>query len=96
MGRTPVPMPWLRRRVERAGHVPHRFAYSLTFETPTSATAHLARLIELSGSTMGMTYLANFAMSLISASRRCLRIRIWCQRSSRSGQRLPTLLGQER
>ncbi|MFN3545004.1 MAG: esterase/lipase family protein [Thiobacillus sp.] len=46
MGRTPVSMLRLRRRLKRAGHVPHLFAYSPTFETLDGATARLARLIE--------------------------------------------------
>ena len=46
MGRTPVSMLRLRRHLKRAGHVPHLFAYSPTFETLAGATARLARLIE--------------------------------------------------
>ncbi|MEW5966585.1 MAG: alpha/beta hydrolase [Pseudomonadota bacterium] len=46
MGRTPVSMLRLRRRLKRAGHVPHLFAYSPTFETLAGASARLARLIE--------------------------------------------------
>lgn len=46
MGRTPLSMLRLRRRLERAGHVPHLFAYSPTFETLAGATSRLARLIE--------------------------------------------------
>lgn len=46
MGRTPVSMLRLRRRLRRAGHVPHLFGYSPTFETLAGASARLARLIE--------------------------------------------------
>ncbi|MFP5410379.1 MAG: esterase/lipase family protein [Gammaproteobacteria bacterium] len=46
MGRTPGSMLRLRRRLKRAGHVPHLFAYSPTFETLDHAVARLARLIE--------------------------------------------------
>lgn len=45
MGRTPVSMLRLRQRLKRAGHIPHLFAYSPTFETLAGATARLARLI---------------------------------------------------
>lgn len=46
MGRTPLSMLRLRRRLKRAGQVPHLFAYSPTFETLASASARLASLIE--------------------------------------------------
>lgn len=46
MGRTPLSMLRLRRRLARAGHVPHLFAYSPTFESLAGASARLARLIE--------------------------------------------------
>lgn len=46
MGRTPGSMLRLRRRLARAGHVPHLFAYSPTFETLDHAVARLTRLIE--------------------------------------------------
>lgn len=46
MGRTPLSMLRLRRRLGRAGHVPHLFAYAPTFETLAGASARLARLIE--------------------------------------------------
>lgn len=46
MGRTPVSMLRLRRRLKRAGHTPILFGYSPTFETLDGACARLARLIE--------------------------------------------------
>ena len=46
MGRTPLSMLRLRRRLRRAGHHPILFGYSLTFETLQGATARLVRLIE--------------------------------------------------
>lgn len=46
MGRTPLSMMRLRRRLRRAGHNPILFGYSPTFETLQGATARLVRLIE--------------------------------------------------
>ena len=46
MGRTPLSMLRLSRRVRRVGHHPILFGYSLTFETLQGATARLVRLIE--------------------------------------------------
>ena len=46
MGRTPLSMLRLRRRLRRAGHHPILFGYSPTFETLQGATARLVRLIE--------------------------------------------------
>jgi hypothetical protein len=46
MGRTPVSMARLGRRLRRAGHNPLLFAYSPTFETLQGASARLVRLIE--------------------------------------------------
>jgi pimeloyl-ACP methyl ester carboxylesterase len=46
MGRTPLSMMRLRRRLRRAGHNPILFGYSPTFETLHGATARLVRLIE--------------------------------------------------
>jgi pimeloyl-ACP methyl ester carboxylesterase len=46
MGRTPLSMLRLSRRLRRAGHHPILFGYSPTFETLQGATARLARLIE--------------------------------------------------
>lgn len=46
MGRTPLSMMRLRRRLLRAGHNPILFGYSPTFETLHGATARLVRLIE--------------------------------------------------
>jgi pimeloyl-ACP methyl ester carboxylesterase len=46
MGRTPVSMMRLRRRLRRAGHHPVLFGYSPTFETLQGASARLARLVE--------------------------------------------------
>lgn len=46
MGRTPLSMMRLRRRLQRAGHHPMLFGYSPTFETLQGATARLVRLID--------------------------------------------------
>ncbi|KVW93458.1 alpha/beta hydrolase [Thiobacillus denitrificans] len=46
MGRTPLSMMRLRRRLRRAGHHPILFGYSPTFETLQGATARLVKLIE--------------------------------------------------
>jgi len=46
MGRTPLSMLRLRRRLRRAGHKAILFGYSPTFETLQGATGRLARLIE--------------------------------------------------
>jgi pimeloyl-ACP methyl ester carboxylesterase len=46
MGRTPLSMMRLRRRLRRAGHRPHLFGYSPTFESLQGTTARLAGLIE--------------------------------------------------
>ena len=46
MGRTPLSMLRLRRRLRRAGHHPILFGYSPTFETMQGATARLVKLIE--------------------------------------------------
>ena len=46
MGRTPLSMLRLRRRLRRAGHNPILFGYSPTFETLQGATARLLGLIE--------------------------------------------------
>lgn len=46
MGRTPLSMMRLRRRLRRAGHHPILFGYSPTFETLQGASARLVRLIE--------------------------------------------------
>lgn len=46
MGRTPLSMLRLRRRLRRAGHRPLLFGYSPTFETLQGATARLVKLIE--------------------------------------------------
>ena len=46
MGRTPLSMLRLRRRLRRAGHHPILFGYSPTFETLQGATARLVKLIE--------------------------------------------------
>ncbi len=46
MGRTPVSMLRLRRRLRRAGHNPILFGYSPTFETLQGASTRLVRLIE--------------------------------------------------
>ena len=46
MGRTPVSMLRLRRRLRRAGHHPVLFGYSPTFETLQVASARLVSLIE--------------------------------------------------
>ena len=46
MGRTPLSMLRLRRRLRRAGHNPILFGYSPTFETLAGATARLVNLIE--------------------------------------------------
>ena len=46
MGRTPLSMLRLRRRLRRAGHNPILFGYSPTFETLQGATARLVKLIE--------------------------------------------------
>jgi pimeloyl-ACP methyl ester carboxylesterase len=45
MGRTPLSMMRLRRRLRRAGHNPILFGYSPTFETLQGATGRLVRLI---------------------------------------------------
>ncbi|MDP3583891.1 MAG: alpha/beta hydrolase [Thiobacillus sp.] len=46
MGRTPLSMLRLRRRLRRAGHHAILFGYSPTFETLQGASGRLARLIE--------------------------------------------------
>lgn len=46
MGRTPLSMLRLRRRLRRAGHHPILFGYSPTFETLQGATTRLVKLIE--------------------------------------------------
>lgn len=46
MGRTPLSMLRLRRRLRRAGHEAFLFGYSPTFETLQGASGRLARLIE--------------------------------------------------
>ena len=46
MGRTPLSMLRLRRRLRRAGHRVALFGYSPTFETLQGATARLLKLIE--------------------------------------------------
>ncbi len=46
MGRTPLSMLRLRRRLRRAGHNPILFGYSPTFETLQGATARLVKLLE--------------------------------------------------
>lgn len=46
MGRTPVSMFVLRRRLRKAGHNPILFGYWATFETLDGASRRLARLIE--------------------------------------------------
>ena len=46
MGRTPLSMLRLRRRLRRAGHRPILFGYSPTFETLQGATARLVDLID--------------------------------------------------
>ena len=46
MGRTPLSMMRLRRRLQRAGHHPILFGYSPTFETLQGAAARLVKLIE--------------------------------------------------
>jgi hypothetical protein len=46
MGRTPLSMLRLRRRLRRAGHRAILFGYSPTFETLEGASARLMRLIE--------------------------------------------------
>ena len=46
MGRTPLSMLRLRRRLRRAGHHPILFGYSPTFETLQGATARLLDLID--------------------------------------------------
>jgi len=46
MGRTPLSMLRLRRRLKRAGHTPILFGYSPTFETLQGASARLANLIK--------------------------------------------------
>jgi pimeloyl-ACP methyl ester carboxylesterase len=46
MGRTPLSMLRLRRRLRRAGHRVRLFGYSPTFETLQGATARLLKLIE--------------------------------------------------
>jgi pimeloyl-ACP methyl ester carboxylesterase len=46
MGRTPLSMLRLRRRLKRAGHTPILFGYSPTFETLQGASARLVSLIE--------------------------------------------------
>lgn len=46
MGRTPLSMLRLRRRLRRAGHDVLLFGYSPTFETLAGASGRLARLIE--------------------------------------------------
>ncbi len=46
MGRTPLSMWRLQRRLRRAGHHPILFGYSPTFETLQAVSARLTRLIE--------------------------------------------------
>lgn len=46
MGRTPLSMMRLRRRLRRAGHTPVLFGYSPTFETLRGASDRLVRQIE--------------------------------------------------
>jgi hypothetical protein len=46
MGRTPLSMMRLRRRLRRAGHHPVLFGYAPTFESLQGATARLVKLIE--------------------------------------------------
>lgn len=46
MGRTPLSMMRLRRRLRRAGHDPVLFGYSPTFETLQGAAARLVKLID--------------------------------------------------
>lgn len=46
MGRTPGSMLRLRRHLKRAGHVPHLFGYSPTFETLDHAVVRLLHLLE--------------------------------------------------
>lgn len=46
MGRTPISMLRLHRRLKRAGHVPCLFGYSPTFETLSEASGRLISLIE--------------------------------------------------
>lgn len=46
MGRTPLSMMRMRRRLRRRGHSPILFGYSPTFETLQGATARLTRLID--------------------------------------------------
>lgn len=46
MGRTPLSMLRLRRRLRRAGHETLLFGYSPTFETLQDASGRLARLVE--------------------------------------------------
>ena len=46
MGRTPLSMLRLRRRLRRAGHRPILFGYSPTFETLQGATGRLVKRIE--------------------------------------------------
>jgi pimeloyl-ACP methyl ester carboxylesterase len=46
MGRTPLSMMRLRRRLRRAGHNPVLFNYSPTFETLQGATGRLVKLID--------------------------------------------------
>lgn len=46
MGRTPLSMMRLRRRLRRAGHHPVLFGYSPTFESLQGASARLVKLIE--------------------------------------------------
>lgn len=46
MGRTPLSMLRLRRRLKQAGHVPLLFGYTPTFETLNGTSSRLANLIE--------------------------------------------------
>lgn len=46
MGRTPLSMMRLRRRLRQRGHNPILFGYSPTFETLQGATARLVRLVD--------------------------------------------------
>ena len=46
MGRTPLSMLRLSRRLRRAGHTPILFGYSPTFETLQGASSRLARLVQ--------------------------------------------------
>ncbi|MDO9387084.1 MAG: hypothetical protein Q7T65_10315 [Thiobacillus sp.] len=46
MGRTPLSMMRLRRRLRRAGHHPVLFGYAPTFGSLQGATARLVKLIE--------------------------------------------------